>query len=132
MGMYTQLHYGVRLKKNTPQQVVDLLQFMLGDEAKKPTELPDHDLFRTSRWSYMLTCDSYYFNYKTCSNMRLDDIAGQWFFSVTCNVKNYNNEIEKFIDWLMPYVEAMEGDFLGYSRYEETETPTIIYYSKGV
>jgi hypothetical protein len=37
------------------------------------------------------------------------------------NLKNYDDEIAKFFDWIDQYVEGSEGDFLGYSLYEETE-----------
>jgi hypothetical protein len=26
------------------------------------------------------------------------------------------------------YIDAFEGDFIGYSRYEDTEIPTLIYH----
>lgn len=40
-------------------------------------------------------------------------------------LKNYNSEIEEFLDWLEPYIET--NDFIGYMKYEEFEDPTLIY-----
>lgn len=99
---------------------------MVGD-GEEPTNLPDHPLFDTERWGTMLQCDSYYFVADTYSTFRFDDIGQSWYLCVRCNLKNYDNEIEKFVDWIMPYIDAREGDFLGFSRYETTETPTLIY-----
>lgn len=38
-------------------------------------------------------------------------------------LKNYDSEIEEFLDWLEPYI-GTEG-FIGYMRYEEWEDPTL-------
>lgn len=126
MGMYTQLHYGVRLKKETPPAVLNVLRYMVGECDAEPSILPAHPLFTKGRWHYMLRCDSYYFDYKTTHYLHFDDISDQWYFNVTTNLKDYEGEIEAFVDWMMPYVDAMAGECLGYSRYEETETPTLI------
>lgn len=130
MGMYTQLHYGAQLKKDVPDEVVELLRYMVGERDETPL-LPDHPLFRTDRWRYMLRCDSYYFDYKTTHLLRHDDIAGQFYFNVTTNLKNYDDEIAKFVNWIAPYIDKMPGDFLGYYRYEEDETPTLLHHTHG-
>jgi hypothetical protein len=128
MGMYTQLHYGAQLRTDVPAQIVNVLQYMVGESTAPPPTLPEHALFRCDRWVYMLRCDSYYFDYKTTHLLRFDDIGRQWYLNVTSNLKNYDNEIEKFIDWIAPHVDKMPGDFLGYSRYEGEEAPTLWVY----
>ena len=127
MGMYTELHFNVELKRNVPQDIIQLLEYMVngGDEWKH--SLPDHELFKSDRWNYMLRCDSYYFSADTHSTIRLDSIAKSYFLCIRCNLKNYEDEIESFIDWVMPYIDAYPGDFLGFSRYEETEIPCLIH-----
>ncbi|MDO7204281.1 hypothetical protein Q5M85_09125 [Paraclostridium bifermentans] len=42
-------------------------------------------------------------------------------------MKNYDNEIDKFIDWIKPYVEGSWYKFLGYKRNEENKEPKLIY-----
>jgi len=76
----------------------------------------------------MLNCGSYYFDADTISTIRKDDITQQWTLCIRCNLKNYDDEIEKFLDWIHPYLDKQEGDFLGFYRYEETEQPTLIHY----
>ena len=117
--MYTALHFAAELKKDTPEVVIDTLKSMVegGLPFKEPKELPEHELFETDRWRYLFTMDSYYFAADTHATFRFDEIAGAWFLTVTSNLKNYDSEIQKFIDWIMPFVSASEGDFLGYSRY---------------
>jgi hypothetical protein len=125
MGMYTELHYNVELKKSVPDEVIKTLQYMLDPlEAEQPRPLPGHTLFSTQRWDVMLRMSSAYFPARTHSE--LFEQFDQWHLGVRCNLKNYNEEIEKFVDWLDPYVDAFKGDFLGFSRYEESEDPEII------
>jgi len=61
--MYTELHLNVELKRDVPEAVIAVLRHMVdgngGDESALP--LPEHPLFGTERWQYMLRCDSYYF-----------------------------------------------------------------------
>lgn len=127
MGMYTELHLNSALKADVPTSVLDKLKFMLG-ETEVDTAI-DHPLFSTERWKFMLRCDSYYFDADTHSTLRYDDIAGHCYLCIQTNLKNYGGEIEKFVDWIMPYLDKYEGDFLGYSRYEENEKPDLIFMS---
>lgn len=127
MCMYTELHFNSEIKPE--DKVIKILQYMLGETEEVP-ELSRHPLFSTSRWRIMLRCDSYYFDADTSSTLRYD-WQGDWYLCIRCNLKNYGNEIEHFLNWIMPYCEKEEGDFLGFYRYEETETPTLIYMKKG-
>lgn len=130
MGMYTALHFNSELNKEVPSQVIDVLKFMAGDAENEPKTLPEHPLFKTERWRYMLEMDSYYFDEDTHSTLRFDEISEAYYLNIRCNLKNYDSEIEKFIDWIMPYLDEckQDGDFLGFYRYEEDESPTIIKY----
>ena len=73
MGMYTELHFNAELRKDVPQEVLNVLSYMLDSDKDRPA-LPDHPLFRTQRWLFMLTCDSYYFDADTHSTLRFDEI----------------------------------------------------------
>lgn len=123
MGMYTELVLGVEIENNP--DVISIIKYMLGESNVKP-QLPEHSLFKTDRWKYMLHCDSYYFAGTTHSNLKCDTILGiRYFLTIRSNLKNYDSEIEKFLDWLCPYIKTY--GFLGYKRYEEFEDPTLIY-----
>lgn len=130
MGMYTEFHFNVRLKDDTPKDVLEVLTLMLGGDVEPPM-LPDHPLFKTPRWHYMLVSDSEYFDSQSRSELSQD-------FSITCrpriylsvrtNLKNYNEEIQKFIDWIRPHLASTDPrDLLGYYRYEESREPTLLY-----
>lgn len=129
MGMYTELNIGVRIYPIPT--VVQKLNYMLGEDTEDVHI--EHPLFTDqTRWKYMLLSDSYYFDGKSDSKLFIDNLypdEPMYFLNVRCNLKNYKEEIEKFMDWLCPYIET-EG-FLGYKRYEEDDDPTLIYKENG-
>lgn len=131
MGMYTEMHFNVELNEDVPLSVIRVLSYMIDNEEFDFPDFPDHPLFETPRWKSMFQTDSYYFSSDTRSTLRFDNISKSWFLCLRFNLKNYGSEIEKFIDWIMPYVYACEGDFLGFYRYEEDNIPTLIYYPEG-
>ncbi len=129
MGMYTVLNLSVELKKNTPQNVIDTLNHMLRSNMEDMFHTkPEHPLFNTQRWDHMLKCDSYYFAEETQHTFHLDPISKQYYLTVITNLKDYDGEIEKFLNWIKPYVEPR--GFAGYSRYEESEEPKLIYFTE--
>lgn len=128
MGMYTELNIGVAFEKDTPNNVINILKCMLGEGESVRYELPDRPLFKTARWHFMLVSDSYYFDGQTDSSLHYDDISNQYYLNVRCNLKNYDDEIAKFMDFIQPHLDT--HGFLGYTRYEEFDNPTLIYNSK--
>ena len=135
MGMYTELHFNAELKGNVPKNVIDTLKYMINkhnDIDFDPSQVFKHQLFSTDRWPVMLQCDSYYFSADTNSTLRYDDIAKSYFLCIRSNLKNYDGEIEHFIDWIHPYLDELEGDYLGHYRYEEDDIPTLIFKNRVV
>lgn len=138
MGMYTELMLGVSFKSDTPENIIEILKGMCnyeeGDEILYKMEfdslLPDHPLFSTSRWTWMLRSGSYYFDALNVCELVYDDISASYYLTVITNLKNYTGEIEEFIDWITPYVDTQ--GFAGYKRYEESEHPTLIYFNREV
>lgn len=130
MGMYTALHFAVALKPDTPENVIAVLRYMLDvtDQMTQPST-PDHDLFhRTLRWRYMLVGDSYSFETDSHATLEQFPASAGWRLSVTSSFKNYSSELQLFLDWIMPYVDASYRRWLGYWMYEEDDEPTPIYY----
>ena len=128
MGMYKELHFNVELKKDTPDTVTNVLKHMLGGRQEDPYAPPKHEFFKTSRWNWMFNSDSFYFKADTHSTMRYCQTSNAYYLCLRFNVKNYDGEIEKFLDWIMPYVDAFDGDFFGFFRYEESDAPTLIHF----
>lgn len=106
--------------------VVGILHALIYDvELPSLVVLPKHEFFRCDRWKMICCCSSYYFDGLTHSIMSFDTISKTWKVNIRANLKNYDSEIEKFLDWLAPYIKTY--GFIGYTRYEEFDDPTLVY-----
>lgn len=132
MGMYTELFLSCRIR-NDPV-AVQVLKFMSATNCNGNAPgftLPDHPFFRTQRWTWMFHSASFYFVPKSVCLFEQDNIdvhtEGNWTLIVRCDLKNYSDEIEHLVDWLDQYIDAHDGEMIGYFRYEEDREPTILY-----
>lgn len=124
MGMYTELIFGADLKKDTPEQVIEILKYMIGDTEEKPKYFP------LPRCEWLFRSSSYYFGVNEPVNkMWYDDIGKNWVLSTRSNIKNYKCDIEAFLDWITPYIDGGSGcrDMYAIVTYEEAEYPDIYY-----
>lgn len=123
MGMYTELVLKVRLTEDTPR---DILNHMFGD-GPEPVTLPDHDFFKSHRWSFIGKSSSFYHHPEPTSSFpKFDYTSSDYLFSRS-DLKNYGNEIALFMDWLQPYIDAEPGYCVGWEWYEEDNAPTLLY-----
>ena len=122
MGMYTALSLGVRLDNEFPQVTETLSNLIHGN----PVTGQNHPFFATPRGASLLRMDSFYFDYRTHWEMDVleQDVLGCTFLSGVSNIKNYDNEINKFLDWLSPHM--ITTGFIGWTMYEEDDFPTIL------
>jgi hypothetical protein len=129
MGMFTEIYINCPFKKNIPNDVINILKYMFDDSEneKKPTELPDHQFFSLDYWEDIGKSDSYYGTPFTRSIFRFDDISKKYYLTYRSDLKNYDNEIDNFFDWIMPYVDARPGQFIGYKRYETDNSTTLFF-----
>ena len=129
MGMYTEIYVKISLKEDAPKEVIEILKHMMGEDAEISNgKLPDHELFTKGRWEFMLRCSSYYHMPSCVGKFWYDNIARQWFLLSRSDLKNYENEIESFFDWITPYAEQnSEKQFIGYELYVEENEPTMYY-----
>ena len=125
MGMYTEIFMRVNIRKDAPESVRKMLEFLTSGNDK-PDELPDHEFFTCDRWDYVALSSSYYFpGTRHSSYVRAVRDYDADALNILANLKNYDGEIGKFFDWIDPYLEGERGDFIGYEMYEEDETPTL-------
>lgn len=132
MGMYTELIFGAELVKETPPKVIEVLKYLHEFELEKeePKELPDHEFFKCERWRLLFKMGSFYFGiHNGDSKFWYEDICNSWHISTRSNIKNYDGEIEKFLDWIKPYISQGTGEreFYAIVTYEESSEPTIYY-----
>ena len=128
--MYTELIFGCSLKRDTPVIAINTLLWMCG-KKDKPEALPNHSFFNDEEnRKFIFQSGSFYFGInKGVSEMWLDKIDNAWRISARGNIKNYNQEIEQFLDWVKQYVAAGSGnrEFYAIVCYEEQDVPTIYY-----
>lgn len=122
MGMYTEIYINVDLKEDTPLGVINTLKAMCGEDAYS-SYLED----KPSRWGYLFRNGSYYTPLTSVSNLTYNGIAEGYSLLAKGDIKNYREEIEEFFEWIMPHIDAPEGCFIGYSRYEEDNTPELYF-----
>lgn len=109
MGDYTELVMGFSLKSDTDKEIIELLKYKLENDLNKQSE---------------------YFGINYSQNtITFDELFDQYIVSIRCSLKNYNHQVQDFIEWIMPHVKSGSGEneLLGYYIYEEEESPTLIY-----
>lgn len=131
--MYTALVLDARLEAGVPSSVLDVLSYMITEtQDGAPPALPKHDLFGNTRWSWMFRGSSAYFPIEREPILQRTVYSAptevNWILSVGLSIKNYNNEIELFLDWIKPYVE----EAIGYWQYEEDESVTPVHFGSWV
>lgn len=132
MGMYTEIIFGARLKTDTPDSVIQTIKELIKESGTAKlnfTDKPNHPFFTCSSVWLLQSRGSYYFSGVVPPLFAYDDISKDWSLHFRTNIKNYGNEIEKFLDWIKPYIESGSGnrDFYAIVTYEEDETPTVYY-----
>ena len=129
--MYTECYICSPIKTNTPKEIMDILFYMFGDKDlldEAPKNLPAHKFFTKERWQFIGKCSSFYHIPFSVSKIRKEQ--NQYYLVSRSDIKNYDNEIEGFFDWISPYLDKYEGDFIGYSRYEEVNKPKLYFMKK--
>ena len=138
--MYTELIFGASIKaEGLPEEVLDVLKYLFNYNEitdwqeyykTQPIKLPNHPFFKCDRWDIITSCSSYYFAVRnTHRNIEFDEISNTWNCSSRASLKNYDDDIEQFLDWIKPYIEQGSGerDFYAIVCYEEQSEPTIYY-----
>ena len=137
MGMYTEFVFGGALHDDVPENVLNILRYLVepiesvrADHLFRKLEIPDHPFFQTERWQGIAVTSSCYFGYnRPHSALVYDEINRHWVVAIRSSIKNYSHEIEKFVDWIRPYIRKGSGEqnFIGYSLYEADVAPTLYY-----
>jgi len=125
MGMYTELIIKCSIKEDVPDFVIDILDKMFNDHGAEIFDLPDHEFFKCERWDWIGSSSSYYHTPFALSKFQHDEISSDLFSR--SDLKNYDCEIEKFINWIMPYIDEEPGHCIGWEWYEEDEKPTLLF-----
>lgn len=121
MGTYTELVLKCSIKDDRPQIVHEVLTFLFGKDSEQPTDLPDHPFFKKRGWEAVGRSGSYY-HCPAPTNF----YDGKYLFSRS-DFKNYDDEIDSFLEWLKPYLSNAPGKFIGWIFCEQVKEPIFIY-----
>lgn len=125
MGMYTELVLKCTVDESAPKEVKNIVKYLFGeDRDETPTQLPHHPFFECSRWTCIGSMSSHYHHPE--STRSLVESCGDLHIFSRSDLKDYDDEIAKFIDWISPYLYNSVGECIGWSWYEENSVPTLI------
>lgn len=129
MGMYTELMVEGSIRHDAPAQVKHFVNVLFNRDyhisGADVLPKPDHPFFQCSRWNSVGNCSSFYhlpFSMSAVSTPHTGDLC----FISRSDLKNYDNEIALFLDWIKPYCNLLRGWHL----YEEDQNPTVFNYEK--
>lgn len=126
MGMYTRFYLSCELSTETSYNTIIMLEFMIGIKPHY-LKIPKHILFETGRWKYMLRSSTYYAD---TNSLKYNYEYNTWFLNISSYFKCYDDEINKFLNWINPNITAPDNEFIGYYQFEEDETITPIYFKR--
>ena len=121
MGMYTELLLKCEVnEKKMHGADLDYFRFITGQTKECPQNFPDHEFFTKDRCKFMFTHSSFYHH----PSPIMSYCDGYLFCRI--DIKNYEGEIEAFLDWILPVI-AMNGyDTQGWIWPEYADNPTLL------
>lgn len=108
--MYTKFDFNFHLSRETPSIVVETIEAMLSTDSFDKPILED----KPNRWRYMFSQTSNVEFYKGVIQVR---VRGE--------IKNYESEIEAFLNMVKPWI-IERGKVVGTSHYEEWMNPHLV------
>lgn len=109
MGDYTRFFISFRLKPSVPEEVLNILQAR--GELEPGAQIPDHPFFKCKRWRFLFCGNSSYHPGIAGTEFMFRE---EWEVTIHSNFKNYDQEIEKFVEWIMPYIDSNPWRVLGF------------------
>lgn len=137
MGTYTRFSFKASLRRDTPDEVIELLKNVICDitfadpiidrkifvgpgEIVTAKGKVKHPFFTCERW-YMLLLSVNWDDAMSGGNFFLN--GDTWILHLETEFKNQDDEINQFIDWITPYIH--EGrkarKYLGWSKHENRD-----------
>jgi hypothetical protein len=123
MGEYTRIQFQATLRSDLPEAVRRLLRNVVGQAFAEPGPLPDHVFFRAPRWERVFNSTSTFFETpEPAEFLERETICLRFNRSLT----NYDDEIEKFCDWIAPHIADPPGTVVGERESEHAHAPTLL------
>lgn len=120
MGMYTEFYFRANVKGGP---VADWLERQIvGGERFDNGGCDDHEFFTAPRWDHVFRGDGAVYQESRAAIFRRPQECGPYDnqLVLSSSLKNYDDETELFVKWITPHLKMPDGDFLGYSLYEDS------------
>ena len=124
--MYTELVLKCETNEEIPENVTQVLEYLFGT-GLEPKTFPEHPFFSLPRWRAVGNCSSFYHHPEKLSSIVKSLTWNSMYIFSRSDLKNYDGEIEAFIDWVTPYLRTYGKTCIGWKWYEEDAEPTLIF-----
>jgi hypothetical protein len=135
MGHYTRMKFDAVLSGDTPQPVIDLLLGATRYSWPSPESLPAHPLFGKGHWKEVLRGNATSKWPEADGELRIDvNDDGSLRLAFHTSLKNYDDEIHAFCDWIAPYLVDEPGTVVGEFESDSWEwdaLPTLLIAQRG-
>lgn len=137
MSTYTNFKCKIHLRSDTPEEVVSLIdKTVKGDigvdkvifhSSDVPDSSIDHIFFQCERWYFLFLST----NWGSTEGAKFYRSGNHWVLELDTEFKNYDDEIEKFVDWITPYVAGRKKkQYIGNYRVEYSDHPINLYIER--
>lgn len=124
MGYYTCKMLCCALKKDTPENVINTIKALVNHEPMPSDCVLNKDDFNIFNYGLSGYTNSYFLPH---NSMRFDEFLG-WRIFFNGESKDYDDEFEKFLEWLKPYIRCGIGNDEMYAMtIGEGDNEPIIY-----
>ena len=146
--MYTECYLSLKLEIKTSDSIaISFIRYLFDSHFNYSSDeksfslfkkrFSNHSFFLCERWGRIANSCSYMFNLISIKGYitgheyeKSDGISyNTHFISSRFDLKNYDNEIQKFFDLIYELIDP-ETFYIGHWQYENDKEPTHIYYKK--
>jgi len=117
------------LQKNVPKHVVNLLKYLMRnietpfhEDIERTREIP---FFDCRQWNMIATGTSVHYTLDGTSKL-IKEYDGIYIIFIKSSIRNKDNAIALFLDWMLPYIDSITDTYLGYS--DDDKDDDIIHY----
>jgi len=120
MGAYTEVFLRTKLKCNLNSDIESVFSFLFNN-GDKPALIPEHAFFDCCNWHKFGRCS--YSNFQTFSYINEGYLCSRF------DVKVVDQDIDKFFDWIEPYIDKNEQDSIciGWYWSEKEPQPELVF-----
>ena len=139
MGMFTEFYFRANIKEGSVADWLDR-QINGGEWFEEPFD--DSPFFQDPRWNKPFFAGGAAYQESRVAIFRRKAVGGREPFHhqlvIASSYKGGNADADDFVEWIAPHLKMSDGDFLGYSLYEDScddgkdwrEHPVLYFHNR--